>query len=159
MSNDEGIEELRRRIIRSPSYSIDKKKCGRVDFLAWIDCDYRPRQFARVQREFIDRYMPKLGLPEIRVYLVLCQMANKRRGICWPSVHYLSERLGVSERHIRRSTRKLQQEGLIQKGRIHDRKSNRQHNIYKIALLGPGGTWEEETETGWTLEEIREAIF
>lgn len=159
MSDETPVEELKRRIEASPTHRIDGEKCELAQFLSWIETDYRPRRYARVQKEFINEHMLKLGLPDIRVYLILCEMANRRRGICWPSVYHLAERLGVSERHIRRSTRKLQQEGLIQKGRIYSRERHQQHNIYKISLLGPGETWEEGPKAAEEHEEEEEIVF
>jgi predicted transcriptional regulator len=154
VENIQSIQQLKYRVKKSPTHTIDKNRCGAREFLGWIDSDYKPRYYARVQPEFIQEHMLRLGLPDIRVYLLLCRMATKYRGIVWPSVRYLAERLGVSERHVRRSTRKLQQEGLIQKGRYYDRERNRQHNVYKIVLLGPGSSWKDATDT----EENEEAI-
>jgi predicted transcriptional regulator len=142
-------DELVARIERSPTHTIDDHKCSSSEFLEWAGRSFRPATYARVQNEFIRDWMLKLSKTAIEVYLILCEMSSNGEGICWPSVEYLSKQLGISERHVRRATSELQRHGLIQKGRYHDRETNRQHNIYKIKLLGPERVRPEED-----LEEI-----
>jgi predicted transcriptional regulator len=141
--NDERVA----RIKRSPTHTIADRKCSLSKFLEWAGRSFYPATYTRVQNEFIQDWMPKLSKQAIETYLVLSQMSSKEEGICWPSVEYLSKKMGVSERHVRRATSELQRHGLIQKGRYHDRETNRQHNIYKIKLLGPErGHPEEDLE-------------
>ncbi len=57
----------------------------------------------------------KLTMAEIGVYVTLRLYRNNRSGKCNVGISTLSERTGLSTRHIKRITRKLEEYGLIQK--------------------------------------------
>ena len=121
-------------IKQSPTYRINSQKCNLKLFSGWLDRDYSPQPFTRIQDVFIECWMPLLPKSTIQVYLLLCKLSN-RTGWCWPSVAYLASELDLSKRTVRRATSQLQEYELISKGTIYNREEHQQHNIYRIMVV------------------------
>lgn len=69
--------------------------------------DERGHHFTMVDDEFIDKFARVVGVQAFCVYMVLCRHSGRDKA-CWPSIGLISDKLGTSERVVRRSVKVLE---------------------------------------------------
>ena len=57
----------------------------------------------------------RLGIRELKVYIVLAGHADKKTRICWPSRKRISDLTGIHPSNVSVATRKLEKFGYIEK--------------------------------------------
>lgn len=111
--------------------------------------DKREHRFFTVDTIFIDNYAKDLGATTVAVYIRLCRHADIHRR-CFPSIAFLAESLGLSERTVRRSLKDLQEWNIISTERIWRKGTQASNNTYTLV---PVSQWKQGTPLSYAKDE------
>ncbi len=81
--------------------------------------DFRDKGFFMVDDRYLNGWIKICGRTAAVVYFVLCRHANTEQS-CWPHIETIAEKVGASERTIKRAIRKLASHKIIAIGRKSD---------------------------------------
>ncbi len=90
--------------------------------------DLRQKQRFVVDDAYLNGFARLLGPYASMVYFTLCRHADSRFQSCFPSIPLIAEKLGISQRQVMRSIRKLQEHNII---RI-EKRPRHNGNIYHL---------------------------
>src|SRR6187402_1112784 len=84
----------------------------------------------------IDRYAVKVGVHGVAVYMMLVRHLN-RDGECWPSTATIARTLGISQRTVVTSIKRLVAENLVEVTERAAEKKGQISNLYTIHRVDP----------------------
>ena len=107
-----------------------KKKKPEPDVITIQDA--RMTQYYRKNNLIVDQYTAIIGVHAALVYDILCRYGNRTRE-AETSIRRMAERLGISERSVKRGVATLKYHSIIQVIRKVNEKTRRyQGNIYRL---------------------------
>ncbi len=98
--------------------------------------DLRQKQWFIVDDRYLNGYARLLGPYASMVYFVLCRHADSRFQSCYPSISLIAAKVGISERQVMRSIRKLQEYNIIRVGKRPRHNANVYHLLDKAQWIG-----------------------
>jgi hypothetical protein len=89
------------------------------------------------ENELVDIYMPRIGANGVAVYNILSRHSSEDTDVAFPKIGYMAERLGVSEKTVKRALKVLSDEQMIQRvPRFHN--GRQLPNDYQLVSLKTG---------------------